>query len=84
MTSVDDPNAGYLTYSYDDVGNLLSRLDAKGQVIRNEYGAANRLSATELLPSASSDPLVRYTYQYDVPVSRAPRCSRTCSVGWRR
>ena len=72
MTAVSDPNAGELSYVYDDAGNLLERMDAKGQVIRNTYGLANRLHATELLASAAAAPVATYTYHYDVPDERYP------------
>ena len=42
MGEVDDPDRGRLRMAYDDVGNLVRRTDAKGQVIELTYDAANR------------------------------------------
>ncbi len=42
LVEVDDPDRGLLRTVYDDVGNPIERVDAKGQVIGFSYDAANR------------------------------------------
>jgi YD repeat-containing protein len=48
----------YETYNYDNLGNLLSKVDRKGQTITYGYDSLNRLT-TKTLGSTGS---VTYTY----------------------
>jgi RHS repeat-associated protein len=41
--SMNDPDMGSWTYSYDASGNLISQIDAKNQVIYFQYDAINRI-----------------------------------------
>lgn len=42
-------------YEYDNNGNLITQMDAKGQVIRFEYDALNRVKTKRILPSMGPD-----------------------------
>ena len=63
---MNNPDRGETFYQYDDVGNLLELTDAKGQLIRYAYDAANRpLSEQWLLSDTTLYPAVIYHYDND-------------------
>ncbi|MBN1946795.1 MAG: hypothetical protein JW797_14065 [Bradymonadales bacterium] len=39
---VSDPNTGTTTYTYDDAGNLIEEVDARGVVVHTDFDGANR------------------------------------------
>jgi RHS repeat-associated protein len=57
-----------MTYQYDDVGNLIRTVDAKGQVIEYTYDFAERLKTENYLSQSgdANDP-VDIIYSYDKP-----------------
>ena len=54
--SYDDPDMGLWTYTYDENGNLMSQVDAKGNVLTFEYDALNRVKIK------NGDNIVHYNY----------------------
>lgn len=60
---LDDPDRGEMFYTYDDAGNLVETLDARGQTVRYTYDAANRLTAERwLMPGGALHDYARYHY----------------------
>jgi RHS repeat-associated protein len=55
------PDTGITKYLYDEAGNLLQRVDAKGTVVNYTYDALNRLTAIQF----PSDPSQNITFTYD-------------------
>jgi len=79
-TWMNDPDRGVLTFRYDDAGNLLETIDAKGQRITYTYDGANRMRTEHFhdpdSPYAEFDPDQPVTAEnrpeavwfYDVPM----------------
>ncbi|MCP3940005.1 MAG: hypothetical protein GY710_00790 [Desulfobacteraceae bacterium] len=58
-TSMDDPDMGHWSYTYDGNDNLLTRTDAKNQTITFKYDSLNRVISKTY---STSDPAIFYTY----------------------
>ena len=54
------PDRGVTTYTYDDAGNLKTKLDARGKLTSYDYDALNRLTLETLNGGAT------IVYEYDV------------------
>lgn len=68
MVFINDPDQGIRNLVYDDAGNLLSTVDAKGQTIVYSYDGANR----RLTESYGTNVLPSVTYHYDQPSPNVP------------
>lgn len=62
QTLADDPDKGTVTTSYDEVGNVLTTTDARGQVLGYTYDNLNRKTT---LRSGGIDGTVRARWAYD-------------------
>lgn len=80
MYFLRDPSLGGLHYRYDDAGNLLERLDARGQRQRWQYGAANRLLRHTTFGRAG-DQEDTFAYHYDYPAPTSPLSSASGLLG---
>ncbi|MBS2018708.1 MAG: RHS repeat protein [Deltaproteobacteria bacterium] len=69
-----DPDLGTWHYAVDENGNRTSRTDAKGQTIRYEYDALDRL-VKKTLPSGPEDERVTL-FCYDGAVPNGDRCAK--------
>jgi len=67
---INDPDRGKMTFTYDDAGNLIRTIDAKGQVIQYEYDGVNRL-INEYYGHKKVNPNV--SYHYDEPFGPVDR-----------
>ncbi|MCF7860963.1 FG-GAP-like repeat-containing protein, partial [Candidatus Woesearchaeota archaeon] len=56
-TGIDDPDLGVWNYSYDSNGNLITQLDARGEVVSLGYDSINRL-----IEKNSSEDSIDYSY----------------------
>ncbi|MBL7157320.1 MAG: hypothetical protein ISS92_04045 [Candidatus Omnitrophica bacterium] len=74
--SMDDPDMGNWVYGYDDVGNLVSQTDAKGQVIDFDYDAINRLTTKSLRAAEGGEAISSVQYTYDQNQNGIGRLSR--------
>ena len=64
---IDDPNRGVKTFIYDDVGNVLETVDAKGQSITYTYDGVNRIrSENFVLTPGDTTPEIVYHYDADL------------------
>ncbi len=66
-TSMDDPDMGVWSYTYDKIDNLKTQTDARGAIITFTYDPINRLTlkAYTTVPSGVTNP-GNVTYTYDV------------------
>lgn len=72
---VEDDNRGVSTYTYDDVGNLLTRENGAGQISAFAYDGTNR--RTGQWDQASPD-TTRITWEFDLPAHcAAGACNNT-------
>jgi len=55
------PDTGTTKYQYDEAGNLIQKVDAKGTIINYTHDALNRLTAIQF----PSDPNQNITFSYD-------------------
>ena len=62
-----NPDAGTISSTYDEAGNLLTRTDAKGQVASYTYDALNRVTAVTYTGGNATP--VTISYQYDQGVN---------------
>ncbi len=74
VVRVDDTNAGRATVEYDDQGNVMSAIDARGTTVRQAYDGANRLIA-RFDPQAEA--ATRVSYRYDTLAG----CAECTNVG---
>ena len=69
-TLIEDPDRGRMESGYDAAGNLVRRLDNKGQLILYAYDGANRLLAEYRRDGSGPGPAVEY--HYDAPAADYP------------
>jgi RHS repeat-associated protein len=86
MIFMNDLNRGHLTYTYDAVGNLLSRVDAMGQEIVHAYDVANRITSIDYLDDGHPLSLNRtpdVAYHYDGASPDHPELDNTAGrLSW--
>ena len=61
-TSMNDPDMGYWSYTYDTNGNLVSQTDAKNQTILFQFDSLNRITLKNY--PTGTDVQYYYDYQY--------------------
>ena len=71
VTSVNDPDSGKSTFTYDAGGNVISRVDARGITAHTDYDAAGRKLAEW---QDGNDAATRIAYQYDA-LDSCDQCS---------
>ncbi|HEY6000776.1 MAG TPA: toxin TcdB middle/N-terminal domain-containing protein [bacterium] len=69
-TLIEDPDRGRVETSYDAAGNVVRRVDNKGQGVLYAYDAANRLLAEYRRDGSGPGPAVEY--HYDAPAADFP------------
>jgi YD repeat-containing protein len=67
LSSVQTPESGTTSYSYNGDGTIQSKTDAKGQQIQYTYDQFQRVTKSEAYPAGASqpDPCQTVDYQYD-------------------
>jgi len=60
--SMDDPDMGDWTYTYNALGSLISQTDARTCVTSLDYDALNRLTGKTFSGSCSATPSISYTF----------------------
>ncbi|MFQ5856892.1 MAG: toxin TcdB middle/N-terminal domain-containing protein [Anaerolineae bacterium] len=79
----DDPDRGLTKYVYDDVGNVLEMVDAKGQKIVYTYDGANRpLTENWVLAGGDTTPDIVYHYDADLAPEYADARNTRGRVTW--
>ena len=80
LTSATNPESGTVSYTYDNNGNLLTRLDARNITTTLAYDALNRVTSKSYNDNPQT-PLVSYFYDNQSLPAGAPAFSRGYSTG---
>jgi len=77
VLTVDDPDRGVISFTYDDLGNVTSRTDARGITQRYTYDGAGRQSAMWIDGDEAN---TKFTYQWDLPGDCPVGCANTANL----
>jgi RHS repeat-associated protein len=80
LTSATNPESGTVTYTYDNNGNLLTRVDARSVTTTIVYDALNRATSKSYNDSPLT-PVVNYFYDAQSLPAGAPSFDRGYSTG---
>ncbi|HEY4355095.1 MAG TPA: hypothetical protein VGN16_05040 [Acidobacteriaceae bacterium] len=73
LTSATNREAGTITYTYDDNGNVLTRTDARSVVTNYSYDALNRLLKKTYTSDSSNTPTSCYLYDSAAATDSNPK-----------
>ena len=80
LTSTTNPENGTVTFTHDNNGNILTRVDARSVTTTNAYDALNRPTSTSYNDTPQT-PTVNYFYDAQSLPSGAPSFTRGSSTG---